>query len=177
MRQLNGTAAAVLGYLTQGPHSGYEVAKGLDDMVGDFWNVTTSQIYRELANLADAGLVEAGPVGARDRRPYSLTDTGRRALETWLAEAPGSDVVRIPLLLKLFMLFSVGEPDEAQLARLVGSYRAAHASQLAGYEAKLAELEAAGLPFIHLVRYGLLYERAVLEWIDGLPWKPPDTRS
>lgn len=173
MRQLNGTAAAVLGYLTLGPQSGYDIVKGLDEMVGAFWNVTTSQIYRELQGLANAGLVEAGPREARDRRPYTLTDPGRAALQAWMSEPADEDVVRIPLLLKLCVLFSFANPQPAWLGELVASYRATHAAKLADYEAKLAQFDAAQAPYAHLVRYGVFYERAVLDWVDSLPWRRP----
>ena len=146
MRELNGTAAAVLGFLTTGERSGYDIAKGLQSLVGDFWNVTTSQIYRELRTLADEGLVVAGPVGARDRRPYSLTGAGRAALNRWLDEPPGSDTVRVPLLLKLFMLFHLADPDEGALANMADAYRTAHADQLARLEKELPELEGADCP-------------------------------
>src|SRR5690348_375271 len=107
MRALNGTAAAVLAYLSTGEHSGYDIDRALASQVGDFWNVTTSQVYRELQAMASEGLVEAGPRGRRDRRPYSLTEAGRAALDAWLSEPPAPDVVRIPILLKLFMLFAL----------------------------------------------------------------------
>ena len=169
MRELNGTAAAVLGFLTTGEHSGYDIAKGLQSLVGDFWNVTTSQIYRELRTLASEGLVAAGPVGARDRRPYSLTAAGHEALNGWLDEPPGSDTVRVPLLLKLFMLFHLADPDDGALAKMADAYRTEHADQLARFEKQLAELTDSR--FAHLVRYGVLYERAVLSWLDSLPWR------
>ena len=41
----------------------------VETTIGDFWNVTRSQIYRELRSLEELGLVEAGETGARERRP------------------------------------------------------------------------------------------------------------
>ena len=56
-------------------------------------------------------------------------------------------------------------------SRAPDAYRTAHADQLARLEKELPELEGGDSPFAHLVRYGLLYERAVLSWLDSLPWR------
>lgn len=164
-RPLNGTAAAVLGYLRDGPRSGWDVATGLRSMVGDFWNVTPSQVYRELRSMEDAGLVEAGDAGARDRRPYSITSAGRQALHAWMDGPLERDVVRIPLLLRLFLEYST-TADRSRIARLVAEYRAQHDGQIERYESKLADLERGGLPHSQLVRYGLHHEEAVRQWLD-----------
>lgn len=169
---LNGTVAAVLAYLDNGPQSGWDIANGLRDLVGDFWNITPSQIYRELRTMTATGLVQPGETEARDRRPYSITDTGRAALRAWLAQPLEPDIVRIPLLLRLFLAFTTTDPDPLQITALLEHYRTVHREQLHGYATKLAELDAAGLPQAHLVRYGLLHEQAVLEWLDSLPWQP-----
>jgi DNA-binding PadR family transcriptional regulator len=165
---LNGTAAAVLAYLDTGPQSGWDIATGLQILIGEFWNITPSQVYRELRTMADQGLVTAGPAGARDRRPYNITAAGRDALSAWKDEPLERDVVRIPLLLRMFLEFTA-QPDSRRLDRLVHQYRALHSQQLAGYETKLLEFVQAGLPEAHLVRYGLRHEQAILRWLDDFP--------
>lgn len=176
MADLNPTAAAVLGYLGAGPLSGWDVAQGLSEVIGPYWNVTRSQVYRELHALAGAGLVEAGERGVRDRREYRRTPEGEAAFKDWLGEVPGPDNVRIPLLLKIFL----GEdlPDSA-MREFVGIHRREHLERLAAYEASLPALEKAMPRQAILMRYGLLHERAVLEWLDSLPWtdEPDDLRS
>src|SRR5207302_10176199 len=77
---LNPTAASLLGFLHQGPMAGWDLAQLVETTIGDFWNVTRSQIYRELRSLQDIGLVEAGEAGVRERLPYSITDAGREAV-------------------------------------------------------------------------------------------------
>lgn len=180
MKTLNGTAAAVLACLSTGEHSGYDVDRALTSLAGDFWNVTTSQVYRELQAMAAQGLVRAGPPGPRDRRAYSLTEAGRAALDAWLSERPASDVVRIPILLKLFILFALERTDDPAMAAMAEAYRAEHEQQAERYRKQLAEMEDAGLPFAHLLRYGLFHEEAVLRWLDTLPWRgepTPDGRG
>jgi hypothetical protein len=70
-RPLNATAASLLGFLEDGPLSGYELAATAERTIGDFWSLTQSQVYRELAWMTDAAFVEPGESGARDRRAHA----------------------------------------------------------------------------------------------------------
>ena len=74
---------AVLAALLDGEASGYDLAKGFDASVANFWMATPQQLYRELDRMSAEGLIEARLV-EQDRRPnkrlYSLTDAGRKAL-------------------------------------------------------------------------------------------------
>jgi len=164
----NATAAAVLAYLYDSPQSGWDIAHGLQDLVGEFWNVAPSQVYRELKAMAEAGLVEAGEPGPRDRRPYAITEDGRAEFDVWLGQLPEPDVVRIPLLLKLFLGADRLGPEE--LASFVAEHRQVHEERLERYERACAELDAAGVNQAHVARYGIFHERAVLGWMDTLPW-------
>ena len=80
-KPLNTTAASLLGMLHDGPLSGWDLVAKAEDEIGAFWSLTRSQVYRELKTLSERGLIEAGRAGARDRRPYSLTDDGRATLD------------------------------------------------------------------------------------------------
>ena len=100
-RPLNATAAALLGLLHDGPMTGWELIGCAQARIGEFWSLTQSQVYRELSAMAERGLVDVGPPGPRDRKPYALTDAGRAAFADWVAQPPGPDQVRIPLLLTI----------------------------------------------------------------------------
>jgi len=167
-RRLNATAASLLGFLHWGPMSGWDLAATAQHVIGDFWSITRSQVYRELAWMADAGLVARGTRGARERQPYELTDTGRAAFEAWASEEPGLETIRFPLLLKV----SFGRylpPD--RLAAFVRTHRAIHARRLAEYEAHLAEGEQEDRDVYReaTFAFGIAYERAVMAWFDSLP--------
>jgi len=163
--QVNATGAALLGLLQQGPRTGYELARTAAEELGDFWTVTRSQVYRELAAMGEAGLVEAGETGARDRRPYRLTEAGCAAFVDWLHAEPGPDTVRIPLLLRLAFVEALA-PE--RLAVLTAEQRAAHARRLAGYRDSERTALAEGTTAARLVtlRFGIRYETAVLSWFD-----------
>jgi DNA-binding PadR family transcriptional regulator len=172
-RPLNATAASLLGFLADGPQSGWDLVATAERSIGAFWALTRSQVYRELAAMEGDGLVEAAERGARDRRAFRLTEHGRAAFQAWLEEQPSGEQIRYPLLLKL--AFARHLPD-AVVAGFVAQHRAEHRARLEAYEAASAGLRAAGADERDLITldFGLRYERAVLEWFEGLPeaWRP-----
>ena len=104
--QLTTTEAAVLGLLSHGPRSGYDLRKAVESSVGLFWAPAKSQIYAVLPRLVEAGFTTARKV-AQDQRPdksvYRLTRAGRAALKAWLEETPlPPDPARNLLLTKVF---------------------------------------------------------------------------
>ena len=169
-RRLNATAASLLGFLHERPMSGYELAATAQQVIGNFWTLTQSQVYRELAWMTDAGLVTPGERGARARRPYALTEAGRTAFAAWIDRPPGQETIRHPLLLVL----SFGRfvpPD--RLAAYLRQHREAHTEQLRTYEAAAREMPEQGAARDQFqkatLEFGIAYERAVLEWFGHLP--------
>lgn len=163
---LNATAASLLGFLHHGPQSGYELAQSIDGSIGNFWNVTRSQIYRELKTLAEAGYVRVGATGARERQPYTLTATGRRAFASFMAKDPPPEITRFPLLLAIF--FGDRLPPE-EFARIVRINRARHEARLAEYRRRLPQMEREHPYPAMTMRFGLMYEEMCLRWFDTLP--------
>jgi DNA-binding PadR family transcriptional regulator len=95
----------LLGLLTIGPMSGYDLGQAIRTSVGFFWNESYGQIYPNLKNLAAEGLVTAKTErqkGKPDRHIYTVTKKGRERLAMWLAVAPQPEIPRNELLLKLF---------------------------------------------------------------------------
>ncbi len=81
--------------------TGWDLAATAETAIGNFWSLTRSHVYRELATMAEPGLVGAQPAGPRDRRPYRLTDAGREAFAAWIDREPGPENIRFPLLLTI----------------------------------------------------------------------------
>ena len=161
---LNPTAASLLGFLHHGDLSGYELVGIAQVVIGDFWTLTRSQVYRELARLAERGLIEGREPGPRSRRAYRLTRRGREAFGAWIRRPPGTEQIRYPLLLTMAFGAHLG-PDH--LLALAADHRAVHEERLARYRAL------AGAPLDRYQRatlaFGIHYERAVLAWMDELP--------
>ena len=164
---MNATAAALLGFLHERPMSGWDLLTTARELIGDFWTVTRSQVYRELAAMEAAGLVVAGPPGPRERRPFEVTDAGRAAFAEWLRKPPGAEQIRYPLLLTI--AFGHHLP-RGHLPAVVAEHREIHEQRLDRYRSLRAELGDDLGPYgVATLDFGMRYEAAVLDWFDHLP--------
>lgn len=124
------TATAVLGVLSIGDLTGYEVRQAITSVLGHFWHESFGQIYPTLAELVRDGLVSAGPGDRARSTRYRITTTGRARLRKLLAEPPESQAPRNGLLLRIFFGRSLN--DEA-LADLLDDVEGQAGSRLATY--------------------------------------------
>ena len=76
--QVNATAASLLGFLHERPMSGWDLVATAQALIGDFWTLTRSQVYRELAAMETADLIVAGTAGPGGRRPWPAGRRGGR---------------------------------------------------------------------------------------------------
>lgn len=164
---MNATAGSLLGFLHTGPMSGWDLVSTAERSIGNFWTLTRSQVYRELARLADDGLVEIGAPGPRERREHTITDAGRAAFRAWLDTEPGREQIRYPLLLTIS--FGRHLPPE-RLAAFVAAHRTAHEERLAEYREVRAACGPDDDPYaMAALDFGIRYEAAVLDWFEHLP--------
>ncbi len=108
--------------------TGYDLkTRCFDDGAGHLWTADQAQVYRTLDRLSREGRVRSRLVpqrGKPDRKVFSITHKGRRALETWLRDPEDPSPVRDPFLLHI--LLSSDLPDGeiiAQLERARGQYQ------------------------------------------------------
>ncbi len=168
-RKLPATAYGILGLLTFGERSGYDLSKLADQSIGFFFSPAKSHIYSELRRLVTLGYATEREV-AQERRPdkrvYAITDAGREALKEWLEEPNVEpDEFRSPLLLKLF--FGAQASPEALLPQLEGM-RARYLQNLETYrtiEKVIGREPSLFYPYLTL-RCGLEACSASLRWID-----------
>ena len=112
------TAYAVLGLLSFGPGSGYDLKQFADRSISHFyWSPARSQIYGELRRLKKHGLVTevlVRQVNRPDKRVYRITVEGRELLRQWI-ETPDNEpgVIKSTLLLKVFL---GGNADPSKVA-------------------------------------------------------------
>ncbi len=164
-RDLNATAASLLGFLESEPLSGYDLAARIDSSIGRFWNTTQSQIYRELGTLADLGYVKVGAAGARARTVYAITPAGRAAFAAWIERMPGDVIIRFPLLLAVF--FADRLPP-GRLAEMLRFHRATHEALVREYERRLPAIERSHPYRADTMRFGIEHARLVVRWIDSV---------
>lgn len=165
LTELNPTAAALLGFLADGELSGYELAKAADEIIGDFWHVTRSQVYRELAALSERGLVAPAGTGPRAKQLYRITGPGREAFAGWVARQPQIEQIRYPLLLTMAFGSSLGAD---RLLEFAEAHRGAHEERLARYRSLRDDSGLDGYQRA-TVAFGVRYEEAVLAWMAELP--------
>jgi len=163
---VNATAASILGFLSNGPMTGWELYATIENSIGNFWNVTRSQVYRELRTLAGDELIEIGATGPRDRRVCTITPRGRAVFHARIATMPGAEIIRFPLLLTVF--FGDAVPPDVLRAACI-EHRRLHAARLAEYERQVPLAKAYRCPALAL-DFGIAYEQTVIAWIDSLPW-------
>lgn len=113
---------AILGFLSVGPLTGYDLKKRFAESETLYWSGNNNQIYRALVDLHDEKLVtrevqhqESNP----SRKVYTITDAGRQALQGWLLSPPELPQVRNAFLVQLTWADQL--PPDA-LDALLGAY-------------------------------------------------------
>jgi len=154
---LSPTSFIVLGLLAHGAATPYELKQAIAASIGNFWSVPHSQLYAEPDRLTEAGyLIRRQEESGLRRKRYSLTESGRAALEEWLA-TPTAELpeLRDESLLKLFL---GARPDSFAAAQ-----RDAHRVKLEEYE-RVAAMDDGSGPRgpRHALEAGIRHER---EWV------------
>jgi PadR family transcriptional regulator, regulatory protein AphA len=167
----------ILTVLHQGPATGYEIVKDFDDVMGFFWSASHQQVYRDLAQLTDAGLVRFTEVSQEhrpDKKVYELTEAGREALREWVEAPIKPPRTQDELLVKLLAGELVGSDA---LEKLLADQRELHREMLQTYrsierehfsESPLEEIPAVHRLVYMTLRRGILGEEAWLAWADEL---------
>ncbi|HEY5540580.1 MAG TPA: PadR family transcriptional regulator [Coriobacteriia bacterium] len=166
--------AAILGFLSERPRSGYDLkTRCFDDAAKDFWTADQAQIYRTLERLQTAKLVSAArkrQTGRPDRRVYSITESGRRALSAWLASSLPLPAPRDAFLLQVYF---GAELSDTQLTERLSERRRLHQERLDNLRKRA--LEAAQTSGASLRDSALrdaafsgaiAVERAAIDWLD-----------
>jgi DNA-binding PadR family transcriptional regulator len=112
------TEVAVLGLLTDGERSGYDLLRTAEQSVGFFWTPAKTQLYAVLRRLVANGFATARLVRQADRPDktlYRITAAGEERLRAGL-EQIGSAVNKNPLELRIF--FGAHRPLDAVVGDL-----------------------------------------------------------
>lgn len=168
----NKTRYAVLGMLTWGPMSGYDIREAMKTSTNFFWAESDGQLYPALKALVKEGKIsfqEESSPGGRKRKIYQITRVGQCELNDWLCQALDTNTVRNELLLKLF--FGANVPLALSIER-VKKHRDDVESRLAQYKKIKANLkkdhsDSSNLDFwVLTLDFGRLHALASLEWCD-----------
>ena len=171
-RALPTTSYAILGLLTFGEMSGYDLKRMADQSIRYFfWSPASSQIYGELRRLTSLGYATEREV-AQERRPnkrlYQITSEGQLILQEWL-ELPRvePDILKSTFLLKLF--FGSLTPQQTLTAQIEERRRQAQETlaQFRAIEEHIEGDEKFFFPYLTL-KSGMANFQARLRWAENV---------
>ena len=163
------TAEALLGMLSLGAMSGYELRQTIESSIGNFWSESYGQIYPTLKRLENDGFIAVTEGERAGSKVYTLTESGQARLREWLGVMPKPQVERNELLLKLF--FGNLQPVK-QVREQIAERRRIEEVDLDRYDAIQRNLlkehaRNPALPFwLMTVRYGVAQTKALIGWCN-----------
>ena len=169
-KRLPTTSYAILGLLSFGESSGYDLKRFADVSIRYFfWSPASSQVYSELRRLTALGYVTERNV-AQERRPdkriYRITQEGEQALRDWLSDpAVDQDTVKSTPLLKLF--FGKHADWDTLVAQLEEYKRQSEEllSQFEGIEKDISNNDDLFFPYLTL-KSGFAHAHARIQWAN-----------
>jgi len=168
MPSANKTQYAILGMLSFGPRSGYDIKKIIDRSLRFFWSENYGHIYPILKRLEKRRWVRrqaAAPTGRRKRNVFALAPAGRAELRAWLAKPVADLPVRNEMVLKLFFGRQMGRRTALSLLAAEEKRNAERLAQLERIEKEISRREAPDLPYwLATLRLGIAVTRTFRGW-------------
>lgn len=176
---------SILVALSEGPKSGYDVAKHFEDSVGFFWHARHSQIYRELAKLRDKGWAVSEEIvqsGKPNRIVFTITAAGRDALKAWSREPTEPMDIKDDFLVQLYGIEHIDlDGLRANLSLRLERHRDRHAQYLLKHKALDGEASLADLGHQLALEVGMRWEGEWADWctraLERLEAAPVANRS
>lgn len=155
----------LLGLLMSGPRHGYELYQEFERELGRVWALGLSNLYAQLKQLEEAGLVEVHrePQASRPaRKVYHLTAEGHAAFLAWVRQpTPYLRHIRVEFLARLYFFQRLGLEG---LDQLVGRQQAVCQEQIERFEQLAAGADKSFRRCVLEFRRGQL--EAVVRWLD-----------
>ncbi len=170
--ELNKTSLAILGILSRGPQSGYDVKKVFTTITSHFWRASYGQIYPQLKRLSAEGLVQRKTKKSNRRlgkHIYNLTGQGKKSLRSWLRSPVESQPWRIEILLRMFFGRQVPVAENMRQVEIYRLHKQEELIKLEEIERHLREdhPDDPDQPYFLLtVDYGKKVVEACLEWCE-----------
>jgi PadR family transcriptional regulator AphA len=164
--ELSPTAKVILGMLSFGPKSGYEIKALVDRSTRFFWAASYGQIYPELRRLAEVGMIEgsAAAQGERKRVVYQLSPAGEAALRDWLGTPPEVLEMRHEGMLKVFFADALEPRERVQRIRDMGEQHRRKAAVL--HQVEAGATKSPDSSAYQVLRFGIEFNEWVAEWCE-----------
>lgn len=171
MARVNKTRYALLGMLSLGKASGYDIKKKMSNTTNHFWSESDGAIYPILKQLLEEGLVNCEIKNADTGKPkkiYELTDDGLAELQDWLKITPDASPCRDELLLKLFFGNNI---DKEVCKSHIENFQREVQSNMEKFKIfdekfKAAKIDSENLSRYLTLRLGILYAETNLRWSE-----------
>ena len=155
----------LLGLLVAQPRHGYELYQEFECELGRVWQIGLSQLYAQLKQLEEAGLVAAHTEAQAHRPPrkiFHLTPEGRAVFEEWVHQPiPYLRQIRVEFLARLYFFQRLGLPG---LEELVRRQQAVCLEQMERFDQLAADGDDGFRQLVLEFRRGQL--EAVVHWLD-----------
>ena len=165
----------ILGLLNYKEMSGYEIMIAFRDSLNFFWQVQTSQIYRELQNLKKCGWVTDVTIpqqGKPDKNIFSIPETGKSELKRWLSNdsiAP----IKNPLLMRTFFRGELPPEENIRFFQAVRAYSIHFLKKMekppesARFYEKEFEMPEQAVYWDMTIEYGMMYMDMLRRWSEA----------
>jgi PadR family transcriptional regulator AphA len=181
MSRKSRTPYAILGALSHGPKSGYDISRLFDSQSLFFWSESYGQIYPTLKRLLEDEMVEmkseareSGP----ERKIYSVTERGTEHLQLWLDDRALKSSVRDEFMLKLYF---TPEADKTRTIERLESLQTQVEQHLETLDEECAGFEEDALHRDLALSWARHYHEARLAWsqksIEALTGKKAEKKK
>lgn len=165
------TRYVILGLLSEGPQSGYDLKRIIETRFRFFWNESYGQIYPQIRQLEQERKIRKldTPDDVRNKQLYAITDLGVKDLRGWMKEPDLKESIRLELLLKVYFA-KFASP--AVLREHIQAFAMTHEDDLAQLRAFQNELKNIPDPhhnhqdILNVIEFGVKTNLAYLDWCD-----------
>ena len=166
----------ILGFLTYGSMTGYDLAKSFASSLQFFWHAQTSQVYLELGKLEEKGFVKSERVLQTEKpnkRLYTITDKGRAEFLGWLC-GQNEDISKGSKNIFLMKVFFSGSRPTDQSAAMFRQFAEHCRERLKAMEEIPVRIEKSGasqpeeaLFWAFTADYGTRYLNMCIDWAEA----------
>jgi DNA-binding PadR family transcriptional regulator len=167
----------LLGLLSYKDSTGYDLTRTFSDSLNNFWHAQSSQVYRELKRMEKSGWVTSSNIvqdGRPNKRLYTITDTGRKELAGWLAEArPEIEHPHHAMVMRVFFGAENPEATAALLRKCIKQcrdilaleYSTAHQT-IAAYAEQIDQGQEKSMYWEFTLELGIAGTKTMLDWAE-----------
>ena len=164
----------ILGLINNGDKTGYEIMTVFRDSLSHFWTAQTSQIYRELKTLEQAGWITQTHVeqtGKPDKNVFSITPAGHDELVRWLREDEIPAGYKNPFLLKTFFMGDLPVEENIAFFKMLRNDsvfpdEGRHVSANVDLYRQAIKHPEKAIYWKLTIEFGRMYEKMQREWCD-----------